>query len=375
MLAANLLVQKNVDLVVVPGDIFHEARPYPAAQRDALSVFQVFTEKDIPVFAVRGNHDASYAWSQRQGGDELHVFEDLHKFTYLQDSYSEVDVHGTKVRLWGLGYYGKATSDMLQKMAEANNDKLRDNSMPNVLLAHCYLDSMGIPHDITEYELNTRAFDYIALGHYHKWWANSSGSICCTGATEHTSASEWSEADRSVAVVTLRKTRGKWAPEIERLSFKVRPKVSRVLNLGSTDSASASRRAHEVLNELDLKGYMVRLELAGSLTDTTNPIDTRAIAGQARNAFHVDVIDNLSLSQTPLQETASHDEVIREVLTKSLGVPAKEAPRWSSLVEEMKSILSEKWDTEAQDVTMKTLYRFVEKQQVPRKGKGMKKRA
>ncbi len=359
--AAELLVEQDPDLILVPGDIFHRPRPYPVDQRQAIKVFNVFKEKEIPVFAIRGNHDASYAWSKRQGGNEIHVFQDLGLVNLLEDKYEEVNLtDGRSVRVWGVGYYGAEPQKRLGELVEENKQLLEPGDTPNILLLHEFLENMLSSAQLSEYSLDILGFDYIALGHYHGWWVNGSQTMCCTGSTEHVSAEEWDTPKRSAALVVLTRTANKWKPEINRLEYEVRPKKRKILELGTVTISEASDAVADALQELDEEDAIIRVDVRGVLSDTQQTLDINKLARETEKAFYVNIVPEMEYAGPPIRESASDAEVMQEVFVHRLGVPEENANEWVSLAKDMKEILTQSMDDKAEATLLDRLYEFVE---------------
>jgi exonuclease SbcD len=370
MTAAELLISERPDIVIVPGDIFHHSRPYPIDQRHAFQVFQAFQNAAIPVVATRGNHDASYVWSERQGGNEVHVLQDLDFVKYVEDDFIEISLEGDRqIRVWGLGHHGNEAGERLRDLVERNKDVLDDRSIPNILLAHEYLDNMVATSDLSEYSLNTYGFDYIALGHYHNWWVNGKSTICCTGSTEHVDSSEWNEQQRSVALITISKKLTRWQPSIKRITFDVVPKILKHLNLGSITYHDAVDAVKNVLHELDQEGTIVRIEVTGVLTDTQQGLNISDLAKEVKNAYHVRIIPEFEYEGLPIREDVSDQEVMNEVFNERLGIPKKEVAKWVNLAEGMKEILTGTMDDQGDMTALELLSNFVEAEKV-KTGKG-----
>ncbi len=335
--ASQKLIDAEVQLVVIPGDIYNDKRPYPIAQRHAMRILQMFKEKDIPVYVTRGNHDASYAWRERQGGDSLDILNDLGLVHYINDTV--VEPKNLNVRIWGLGYYGKATGSKLVDLIEQNHELLEDKSKANILLLHAYLDSMIEGEDLSEYELGIHNFDYVAIGHYHKWWVSGSKRIVCSGSTEHTLSSDWDEPKRSAAVVELSKKGPSWHIVVNRLRYNVRPKIARILDLGLIDADHAMVTAKDTLREIDEDKALIRLELHGKLKDVSRSVDSREIANTATKALHVRVIDMFDFGGIAIKHDISVDQVMAEVFKKQFNIDNSETNLWVALALEAKDAL------------------------------------
>lgn len=363
--AAEILAEKDPDLVVVPGDIFHRSRPYPVDQRHSIRVFDTFRQKDIPVFATRGNHDASYAWSKRQGGNELHVLQDLGLLTYLEDEFKEVSLDNRpSVRVWGLGYYGNDTGAKLKDLVEENEEALEKGDIPNILLMHAYLDNMIPSAKLSEYTLDVLGFDFVAIGHYHGWWVNGSETMCCSGSTEHVSAAEWDSQERSVAVTTLTKKSTSWESSIERFKYAVRPKKRKKLELGTVTITEASEAVSEALQELDEENAIIRIDVTGKLSDTHESLDIRSLTQEAKKAFHVNLEPELDYAGLPVRDDVSDTELMEEVFVQRLDVPEENAGKWVSLADNMKDILTGSLDDKAETTLLEMLYDFADDEDI-----------
>jgi len=363
--AAEILAEQDPDLVLVPGDIFHRSRPYPVDQRHSIRVFDVLRTKDIPVFATRGNHDASYAWSKRQGGNELHVLQDLGLLTYLEDEFKEVSLdNGMSVRVWGLGYYGNDTRAKLKGLAEENEDALEDSDMPNILLMHAYLENMIPSAKLSEYTFDVLGFDYVALGHYHKWWLNGSETICCSGSTEHVSAAEWNSPERSVAVATLTKKSTTWESSVERFTYGVRPKKRTKLELGTVNITEASEAVSKALQELDEEHAIIRIDVTGKLSEAHESLDIRSLTQEAKKAFYVTIEPEMDYAGLPVREDVSDTELMEEVFVQRMDVSEENAGKWVSLADNMKDILTGSLDDKAESTLFEMLYDFADDESI-----------
>ena len=127
--AASISVEKalerNVDFILFTGDLFHSHSPSSGALRQAIKILEMPKKANIPFYVIRGNHDASYARSERYGGDVLDFLSDLGYLHYIKDSYIDHD----PLRIWGVGYYGLRTKKRLLEVLE-NRKKEDGEELP-----------------------------------------------------------------------------------------------------------------------------------------------------------------------------------------------------------------------------------------------------
>lgn len=181
-------VEEGVDFAVFGGDLFHNKDVNARALSDAEEGLSRFEDADIPVAAVRGNHDANLYKEDLNWLEYLHnrgklilleadlsgegaVFE-KHDFEEPGTSSGYVDLEG--VRVFGLQYLGQTTSDNLEDVAEAIERVNEDEGEPEatVLIGHFgvegHIPGMSGGISFNALEPVEEVVDYLALGHLHK---------------------------------------------------------------------------------------------------------------------------------------------------------------------------------------------------------------
>ena len=181
-------VEADVDFAVFGGDLFHNKDVNAPALSDAEKGLSRFEDADVPVAAVRGNHDANLYKEDLNWLEYLHSrgklilleadlsgevaeFEE-HKFGDPGTSSGYVDLDG--VRVFGLQYLGQRTSDSLSKVAEGIERVNEREGEPEatVLIGHFgvegHIPGMGGGISFNVLEPVEEAVDYLALGHLHK---------------------------------------------------------------------------------------------------------------------------------------------------------------------------------------------------------------
>lgn len=185
-------VEAGVDFAVFGGDLFHNKNVNALALSDAEEGLSRFEDADIPVAAVRGNHDANLYKEDLNWLEYLHsrgklillgadlsgedaVFE-KHDFDDPGTSSGYVDLDG--VRVFGLQYLGQRTSDSLSDVADAIEQVNEREGEPEatVLIGHFgvegHIPGMGGGISFNALEPVEEAVDYLALGHLHKKYSH-----------------------------------------------------------------------------------------------------------------------------------------------------------------------------------------------------------
>lgn len=358
MTCAELMIKQNPNFIIFTGDFFENYRPLPSDYRAAFKLLQIFHDNQIPIYAIRGNHDASYASSKRYGGNVLHFFYELGLLQYLEDDFIVVKDKGKDlVIIAGLGHYGKRTSKRLKELLDKNSALLERQDVPKILMLHAFVEDM-VPEtqeDLKRYFLNQLPFNYIALGHYHVQWpkdyGNPKNKLFCPGSTEHWSANEWNEREDGVLkgtfkgfyVVEALKDEKKWKVTTEFVKYKVRPKLYIKHDFKMTDLKTVNQTVREIINQNDKKDHLLKVNLRGSLKRgelaLLNTNDLRTIA---KNVLYFDLITQFSDSSIEIERGLTVREAILDVLRKEFNLKGEELDEYVSLIEDSFNLVDDK---------------------------------
>jgi DNA repair exonuclease SbcCD nuclease subunit len=159
----DLGIQKNVDFLVISGDIFDSENQSLAAQLNFVEEIQRLAEKGIPAYFICGNHDPLSSWLE-----DLQMPENVFRFnasevenmTFRKNGEPVADIHG-------ISFGDKTVSKNL-----ARSYKVNDQPSPvNIALLHGTVGTPG-PHEnyapFKVEDIAGKGFDYWALGHIHK---------------------------------------------------------------------------------------------------------------------------------------------------------------------------------------------------------------
>ncbi len=214
---AKFALDKEVDFVVIAGDLFNKRAINAATLQQACAVLRKLKDAGIPVIAIEGNHDLAYyydkmswlrylvseglivlldplwgeenimaRWDQNtQKGAYFDIFADEHK--------ERADDEIPDVRIFGLSFLGSATA---KKVADVSARIGKECSLGkfNIMLMHAgvegYVAQMSGGITVDELLPLKDKIDYLALGHVHMSY-ELDGWVFNPGSTETWNIQEW----------------------------------------------------------------------------------------------------------------------------------------------------------------------------------------
>jgi len=209
-------VLRQVDFVLLAGDLFEKRTVDPLAMRVAVEGLRKLRDAGIPALAVEGNHERAYYRDQYSWVDFLDAlgylrllnprFEDGHAVLepYTGDGGAYADLAGARV--YGIKYYGASTGKVFHVFGEALAETHGDSDDFTVLMAHAGLEGQMAHYSgtLTTNDLAPlrELIDYLALGHIHKPY-EVDGWIYNPGAPETCTVEEAQWPDRGYYVVEV----------------------------------------------------------------------------------------------------------------------------------------------------------------------------
>ena len=210
-------IDREVDFLLVAGDLFEKRTVDPLAMRVAVEGFRKLGEAGIPVVAVEGNHEKAYYRDQYSWLDFLDGLGYLHLLNprfgegrailepYGEEGGAYLDLPGG-VRVYGLKYYGASTSKVFGLFSEALDEMDDGDVQFTILMAHAGLEGQ-LPRysgTLTHNDLAPlrEQIDYLALGHIHKPYSVD-GWIYNPGSAETWSIEETDWPERGYYLVDV----------------------------------------------------------------------------------------------------------------------------------------------------------------------------
>lgn len=160
--------QRNVDVAVCLGDIFHRKNPNLNSHEMVRNLIEIFSTFEGKVLEIPGNHDISMT-SKNLQRQPLAVLEEAGAISVLGFPYSKNFCFSTDLfDVYGLGYAD--ANDKLSENYFNINSEIVDNEKCNILCLHQMLlpDGDSFFGDFLNFaELAQFDFDVICCGHYH----------------------------------------------------------------------------------------------------------------------------------------------------------------------------------------------------------------
>lgn len=220
-------VEKEVDLVMFAGDAFKTREPSPTYQKAFASKIYELACADIPVVLLVGNHDFPGALGKAHTL-EIYPTLNIKNIFMVSDEVKLIQTKSGPVQIAGLPWFTKQQllskeelklplEKMHQKLSKALAQKVAylsskiDPKIPSILLAHASVEgatfgserSVLIGSDIVLplMPLRQSRFNYIALGHIHKFQELSKRPpIIYSGSIERIDFGEEKEAKGFVLI-------------------------------------------------------------------------------------------------------------------------------------------------------------------------------
>jgi DNA repair protein SbcD/Mre11 len=162
----NMAIQRDVDAILIAGDLFDSENLSFFSQKFLLSMFKLLKDRNIQVYYTPGNHDPiGYNILNIPWPDNVHIFSSAEPTTLpVKDKY------GNNIAfITGVGHENATEGRNLAAVFPDAKECL-----PNIALLHCMVLDGGNPglHDryapCTLSDIENKGYVYWALGHIHK---------------------------------------------------------------------------------------------------------------------------------------------------------------------------------------------------------------
>ncbi len=186
--------RKDIDFLVIAGDIFDRSKPKPLIKGIIIDKLTKLSQKK-PVILIPGNHDKS-----KIEKGLLFLYPNL--IIFNRPSIQEINIRGISISITGIPFIREDTLQVIERTITKSLNKKGDF---NILILHELVESctVGIMNfeftktmkKVVPISLIDQKFDYIALGHVHKYQKIEKAitPIYYAGSVERTSVVESGE--------------------------------------------------------------------------------------------------------------------------------------------------------------------------------------
>ncbi len=278
--AIDHILQINPDLVIHSGDLFHSVRPTNRIINIAIRQLLRLTSADIPVIIISGNHDTP---KQRGIGSIFSFFEIFPGLSLVyQDKYEKIRRKDLTVHTIPHCLSAATFQSEMEKV------EIDQEARFNVLTLHGVVSgikefSMG---ELSELEIPSslfkKGFDYVALGHYHRY-TQVGENVFYAGSTERISMAELGQEKGFVEVNLSSK-------ETKFHSVPTRPMIELPqINAEGKSQDDILQEVESLILGNEIKDKIVRLKVAQIPAHLYNSLNFRRLSELKADALYFDL--------------------------------------------------------------------------------------
>lgn len=326
-------IDQQVDLFVFAGDAYKTAHPTPTQQKLLIDSFMKLYQAKIPTVIVVGNHDNPLSFGKANALDifahlpidGFHVFSKPNAIT-IETKSGPIQVvgipwpnrHNLAINVdHSLSSASELTQHISQSLAHITKQLASslNQDVPAILVGHLTVSSgifsgsekravYGQDPILLPSQLAIAPFDYIALGHLHRFQnVNPQGSIpiVYSGSIDRIDFGERKEEKGFCDVTIVSKTK----TTFQHITIPTRPfiQIDVILN----DQSDATDQILQHLSQYQIKDAIVKItyELPTTMTDT---VDVKQIQKHCTEAmFLVGIIPIRTSPSRPHRDLLKHE--------------------------------------------------------------------
>ena len=312
----DLAIEKDIDFFLFCGDAYKTAFPTPTHQKILMQLFFKLQKAKIPVVIVVGNHDHPLSFGKV---NSLDLFKELplegfHVFSKpdilkLKTQNGEIQIVGipwpTRNNvITSEKHYFKSSKEITSYLSQAIGEIIKtlseklDPKIPAILAGHLTVSSgvfsgsekcavFGNDPIFLPSQLAIKPFDYIALGHLHRFQnLNTKGypAVVYSGSVERVDFGERKEEKGFCFVKIEDKKEPYERTNFEFIPLKTRPMIQIEIKL-----ETGKNQTEQILEEIekhDIKGAIVKI-IYHIPEEKTDKVDLQKIQKACSDAMHL----------------------------------------------------------------------------------------
>ncbi|MDH7517493.1 MAG: DNA repair exonuclease [Candidatus Thermoplasmatota archaeon] len=318
-------LKSKPDLIIHAGDLFDSVRPTNRAITFAIHQILRLSKREIPFVVIAGNHEHP---KLRETGHIFSILDHIENVYPVYNSCYEIipfEINNEKIVIHAMPQT-VTKNEFEDNLKKIKTDKSSDY---NILVAH------GGVKGIKEFSMNEfneliiptqylkKDFDYIALGHYHKYVKLSENTFY-SGSTERFT---FSDAGEKKGFIEIELGSGKNKNNF--ISLKNRP----MINLEPIDCSNITldqvmNKIKKTIKEIEPSGKIFRIILENIPSHVYRGIDFSTIREISSEAVHYEIKANvIKEGESKAVETSKIDALTNEfeLFLRKQNIEDKEA--------------------------------------------------
>ena len=315
-------IKSKPDMVLHAGDLFDSVRPNNRAITFAMQQILRLSKQGIPLVIIAGNHEHP---KLKETGHIFSIFDHIeHVYPVYHEKYEKhvFEIQGKKVAIHAFPQTvtKKEFNENLKKL------KKKQDSDYNIVLAHGGVSGIKVftMNDFNEQiipeEYLKTDFDYMALGHYHKY-TKVAGNAFYAGSTEYFTFTEAGE-QKGFIEITLndKKLKPGFVPLELRSMIDTKPVNCLILSLDDV-----MKKIKEIIIEVKPNGKIFRITLDNIPAHIYRGVDFGSIREWSKDALHYEIKANIVREgESKPSETSKIDALSREFNKYMIDLDIKE---------------------------------------------------
>ena len=308
-------IKEDVDLVVFAGDAYRSCDPTPTHQREFASLIHMLSAREIPIVMITGNHDSPVSYGKASSVDIFGTLGTRGVHIASEDCLISIDTKSGPIqvacmpwlhrsRLLTRGAYHNLSQEEVVEQLQDLGALLIDNiakqvnpDTPAILVGHLAAADATLsgseqtaiigrdPVFLTS-TLANPAFDYVALGHIHKFQdlnADAQPPVVYSGSIERIDFGEERET-KGVVITTIETHETGRTTSYKFVNTPARPFCTISVDISPDQDPTSA--ILEAIGKHTLTDAIVRViyDLPGNHTDT---VDLKAIKNALEDAFMI----------------------------------------------------------------------------------------
>ncbi len=346
--AFDFAIQERVDLVVFAGDAYKTCDPSPTHQRAFARQLRRLQQAAIPTVLIVGNHDTPAAFGKATALDIFGALELDNTYVIRRPEILRIDTRQGPIQVAGLPWPTRnilrtheeykdlsqeELSGQIQGICAAQIDDFArdlDPDIPAILTAHitasdaAYSGSertalIGQDPTLLTSTLANPAFDYVALGHIHKFQDVHKGAVppvVYSGSLERIDFGEEREA-KGFCIGSSEQNADN--PRQRTTQYEFIPVPARrftTVEVAVTDSSSPTEQLIHAIERAEIEDAVVRV-LYTIPSDMEERVDLERVRSALATAFYIAAIQpRIQPKERPRRSSITEDIALGEALDR-----------------------------------------------------------